>query len=88
MTKEEQKRDRKYNLFGIGTIVVLFGLSTYMVCGVIIPRGIKEKEEKAKQAVIDNKVKQYEQTLPYYKEYLQTKEQITRYRDSLQCVTK
>ncbi len=88
MTKEEQKRDRKYNLFGIGTIVVLFCLSAYMVCGVIIPRGIKEKEEKAKQAVIDNKVKQYEQTLPYYKEYLQTKEQITQYRDSLQRVTK
>jgi len=59
-----------------------------MVWGVMVPRQIKEKEEKAKQSVIDDKVKQYERTLPYYKEYLQTKEQITQYRDSLQRVMK
>ena len=88
MTKEEQKRERKYNYLGTCAIIVFFGCTIYMVGGVIIPRGIKEKEEKAKQAVIDNKVEQYEQTLPYYKEYLQTKEQITQYRDSLQRVIK
>ena len=49
---------------------------------------LKEDKEKAKQSVIDNKVKQYEQALPYYNEYLKTKEQIGRYRDSLQSTMK
>ncbi len=88
MTPEEEKRNIKYNRFGIGAIVVLSGLSAYMIFGVLIPRGIKEDKEKAKQSVIDNKVKQYEQALPYYKEYLQTKEQIRQYRDSLQSTMK
>lgn len=88
MNPEEEKRNIKYNRFGIGAIVVLSGLSAYMIFGIIIPRGIKEDKEKAKQSVIDNKVKQYEQALPYYNEYLKTKEQIGRYRDSLQSTMK
>ena len=87
-TEEETKRQRKYNRFGIGTIVVLSGLTAYMVFGVIIPRDIKADKEKAKQTIIDDKVKQYEQTLPYYKEYLQTQQQIKQYRDSLQRTMK
>lgn len=88
MNPEEEKRNIKYNRFGISAIVVLSGLSAYMIFGIIIPRGIKENKEKAKQSVIDNKVKQYEQALPYYNEYLKTKEQIGRYRDSLQSTMK
>jgi hypothetical protein len=42
MTKEEQKRERKYNYLGTCAIIVLFGCTIYMVGGVIIPRGIKE----------------------------------------------
>ena len=84
--QEEQKRERKYNLFGTGVIVILFGLTVYMIGGVIIPRQIKEDKEKDKQSVIDKQVKRYEKTLPHYKEYLQTKEQIARYHDSLQRV--
>ena len=88
MNPEEEKRNIKYNRFGIGAIVVLSGLSAYMMFGIIVPRGIKEDKEKAKQSVIDNKVKQYEQALPHYNEYLKTKEQIGQYRDSLQSTMK
>jgi len=87
MTKEE-KRQLKFNLSGIGVIAVLSGLSLYMFVGVMIPMSIEDKKARAKQAVIDNRVKQYEKTLQYYKEYLQTKEQIAQYRDSLQRVMK
>ena len=87
MTPEE-KRERKYNRFGIGTIVIFSGLAVYMWAGVIIPRERNRAAEPAKQTVIDKKVKQYEQTLPYYQEYLQTKEQIIHYRDSLQRTMK
>lgn len=88
MTPEEEKRNKKYNRLGFGAVVVLFGLSAYMVFGVIVPRELKEDKEKAKQTIIDDKVKQYEKTLPYYKEYLQTQEQIKQYRDSLQRTMK
>lgn len=88
MTPEEEKRNIKYNRFGIGAIVVLSGLSAYMIFGILIPRGIKEDKEKAKQSVIDNRVRQYEQTLPHYQQYQQTKEKITQYRDSLQSTMK
>ena len=88
MTPEEEKRNKKYNRLGLGAVVVLFGLSAYMVFGVIVPRELKEDKEKAKQTIIDDKVKQYEKTLPYYKEYLQTQEQIKQYRDSLQRTMK
>ena len=87
-SQEETRRQQRYNRFGIGAIVVLSGLTLYMWIGVIAPRDIKANKEKAKQSVIDDKVKQYEKTLPYYKEYLQTKEQIAQYRDSLQRVMK
>lgn len=88
MTPEEEKRNKKYERLGFGAVVVLFGLSAYMVFGVIVPRGIEEDKQKAKQSVIDNKANQYEQTLPYYKEYLQTQELIKQYRDSLQRTMK
>ena len=88
MTPEEEKRNKKYNRLGFDAAVVLFGLSAYMVFGVIVPRELKEDKEKAKQTIIDDKVKQYEKTLPYYKEYLQTQEQIKQYRDSLQRTMK
>ena len=88
MTPEEVKRNKKFNCLGLSAIAVLTGLSIYMIAGIIIPDSIKERKEKAKQIVIDNKVKQYEQTLPHYQEYLQTKEQIAYYRDSLQRTMK
>lgn len=40
-------------------------------------------KERAKQNKIENEIKKYEKTLPYYNEYLQTKQQIQNRRDSL-----
>ena len=46
------------------------------------------KQERAKQIKIENEIKRYEKTLPYYNEYLQTKQQIQNRRDSLEKVYK
>ncbi|MBR6010373.1 MAG: hypothetical protein IKP35_03070 [Alphaproteobacteria bacterium] len=43
-------------------------------------------KERAKQIKIENEIKRYEKTLPYYNEYLQTKQQIQNRRDSLKKV--
>lgn len=86
MTPEE-KRQKRYERFGISLIVLLSCVGVSEISYIII-KGIKESKEETKQSVIDNQTKQYEKTLPYYKEYLQTKEQIAQYRDSLQQVIK
>lgn len=43
-------------------------------------------KERAKQIKIENEIKKYEKTLPYYNEYLQTKQQIQNRCDSLKKV--
>ena len=43
-------------------------------------------KERARQNKIEKEVKKYEKTLPYYNEYLQTKQQIQNRRDSLEKV--
>ena len=86
--KVKEKFIRRQYYGGLGAIVIFSGLTVYMWAGVIIPRERERAAEQTKQTVIDKKVKQYEQTLPYYQEYLQTKEQIIHYRDSLQRTMK
>lgn len=50
-----------------------------MLCiGIALNINADKKEKK-----IEEQVKQYEQSLPNYNEYLQTKQQIEHYRDSL-----
>ena len=65
-----------------GFVIVTFAGMVYMV------RDIQKtvKEYRDKQTKIENAVKQYEKTLPYYDEYKQTQSQIANYRDSLQRV--
>ena len=45
-----------------------------------------QKKEDIKKAKIENAVKQYEQSLPGYSQYVTTKEKINQYRDSLCCM--
>ena len=74
------KRRKTRNVFIVGgVIVVTFAGMVYMV------RDIQKtvKEYRDKQTKIENAVKQYERTLPYYNEYKQTQQQIANYRDSL-----
>jgi len=86
--KFKEKFFKRHYYGGLGAIAVFSGLTVYMVVGVIIPRDREKAKEQAKQIIIDKKVKEYQQTLPYYQEYLQTKEQIIHYRDSLQRTMK
>lgn len=65
-------------------IVILYGSVAYIIFSFCLPDELKQKQEQARQVIIENKVKQHEKTLPHYKEYLQTKQQIAHYRDSLQ----
>ncbi len=64
-------------------VFVVYGI-TYMIFSITLPEAQKRKHEQDRQDIIENKVKQHEKTLPHYKEYLQTKQQIAHYRDSLQ----
>ena len=81
--KEEDKEQKIINI--IGTIVLVVGFCAimgYMTWDIYK----QDKKERIKQIKIENKVKQYEKTLPYYKEYELTKQQLQNYRDSLNRV--
>ena len=76
--KAKRRKIRNVFIAG-GIIIVTFAGMVYMV------RDIQKtvKEYRDKQTKIENAVKQYERTLPYYDEYKQTQSQIANYRDSL-----
>lgn len=65
-----------------------YGFVSYLVFGIALPKEREQKRNQAKQMIIEKRVKQYEKTLPHYKEYLQNKQQIAHYRDSLQQTMK
>ncbi len=77
-----EKADRKgtiINIVGCCFTVIVLVAGTYAIVK-LVNMG---KQERAKQIKIENEIKNYEKTLPYYNEYLQTKQQIQNYRDSL-----
>lgn len=81
--KEEDKIQKSINI--IGTIVLVAGFCAimgYMTWDIYK----QDKKERIKQNKIENEIKRYEKTLPYYNEYLQTKQQIQNRRDSLEKV--
>ena len=81
--KEEDKIQKSINI--IGTIVLVAGFCAIM--GYMTWDIYKQyKKERIRQIKIENEIKKYEKTLPYYNEYLQTKQQIQNRRDSLEKV--
>lgn len=56
-----------------------------IIMGVLIGFAVNDYK---KDEQLDEKVKQYEKTLPNYKEYEQTKQKIANYRDSLAHATR
>ena len=80
-----KKADRKgtiINIVGCCFTVIVLVAGTYAIVK-LVNMG---KQERAKQIKIENEIKKYEKTLPYYNEYLQTKQQIQNCRDSLEKV--
>lgn len=83
----KREQDRK---LGKKDIIFLSGVAALFVFFVIMATKISEygKKENIKKAKIENMVKQYEQSLPYYNEYVLTQQQIQNYRDSLKQIMK
>ena len=90
--KREQKAETKAkNAYRKGTIINVIGCCFTVIVLVAGTYAIVKlvnmgKQERAKQIKIENEIKKYEKTLPYYNEYLQTKQQIQNRRDSLEKV--
>ena len=90
--KREQKAETKAkNAYRKGTIINVIGCCLTVIVLVAGTYAIVKlvnmgKQERAKQIKIENEIKKYEKTLPYYNEYLQTKQQIQNRRDSLEKV--
>lgn len=90
--KREQKAETKAkNAYRKGTIINVIGCCFTVIVLVAGTYAIVKlvnmgKQERAKQIKIENEIKRYEKTLPYYNEYLQTKQQIQNRRDSLEKV--
>ena len=80
--EKQKKIERIVNIVGISAIIILVVAGTYAIVK-LVNMG---KQERAKQIKIENEIKRYEKTLPYYNEYLQTKQQIQNRRDSLEKV--
>ena len=80
--KKAKKIERIVNTVGISAIIILVVVGAYE----IMKQAKINKQEQAKQIKIENEIKKYEKTLPYYNEYLQTKQQIQNRRDSLEKV--
>ena len=69
----------------INDIIIYSALTIMLIVGIpsmIYFKKCQEKED-IKKAKIENEVKQYEQSLPEYSQYVATKEKINQYRDSL-----
>ena len=80
--EKQKKIERIVNIVGISAIIILVVAGAYE----IVKEAKTNKQEHAKQIKIENEMKRYEKTLPYYKEYELTKQQLQNYRDSLNRV--
>ena len=80
--EKQRKIEKIVNIVGISAIIILVVAGAYE----IVKQVKMNKQEQSRQYKIENKVKQYEKTLPYYKEYELTKQQLQNYRDSLNKV--
>ncbi len=79
---KQKKRKWKNIRFHVSILTIIFILGAASVKLLKeIEREIQEKTKKEK--IINDQVKQYERTLPYYKEYKETQVLIQNYRDSL-----
>ena len=80
-----QKQDKTERIIKVACICVT--IIAVVIGAYEIKKEAKiNKQEQAKQIKIENEMKRYEKTLPYYNEYLQTKQQIQNRRDSLEKV--
>lgn len=72
----------------INDIIIYSALTIMLIVGIPSMVYFKkcQKKEDIKKAKIENAVKQYEQSLPEYSQYVTTKEKINQYRDSLYCM--
>ena len=82
------KAEKQKKIERIVTIACVCAIIILVVAGAyeIVKQVKMNKQEQSRQYKIENKVKQYEKTLPYYKEYELTKQQLQNYRDSLNKV--
>ena len=80
--EKQRKIEKIVTIAGISAIIILVVAGAYE----IVKQVKMNKQEQAKQIKIENEVKRYEKTLPYYKEYELTKQQLQNYRDSLNKV--
>ena len=80
--KKETKKQKRKKIIEVAMVIVLLaGFGAILCC-----MAYDNKKERIKQNKIENEIKKYEKTLPYYNEYLQTKQQIQNRRDSLEKV--
>ena len=80
-----QKQDKTERIIKVACICVT--IIAVVIGAYEIKKEAKiNKQEQAKQIKIENEMKRYEKTLPYYKEYELTKQQLQNYRDSLNKV--
>ncbi len=87
--KEEKKANKANKKKRIIFTVISFAFIIATIAGTVYMINDIFKiidKERAKQIKIENEIKRYEKTLPYYNEYLQTKQQIQNRRDSLEKV--
>lgn len=81
--KQQDKRERRFYWWqNKKAAVICYGVMILIMSALF---GFAVREQK-KLEEIDNKVKEYEKTLPNYKEYQQTQQKIAQYRDSLERV--
>ena len=73
--EKQKKIERIIKIACICAMIITVAIGGYKIVKI---------EKRGRQ--IENKVKQYEKTLPYYKEYELTKQQLQNYRDSLNKV--
>lgn len=79
--KRQDKRERRFYWWqNKKTAVIFYGVTVLIMSALF---GFAVREQK-KLEEIDNKVKEYEKSLPNYKEYQQTQQKIANYRDSLE----
>ncbi len=80
--KANKKKRIIFTVISFAFIIATIAGTVYMINDIF---KIIDKE-RARQNKIEKEVKKYEKTLPYYNEYLQTKQQIQNCRDSLKKV--
>jgi len=86
--QEKEKKRKKDNIrFYVLILTIILFLSA-VSAKLLKDIELQIQEKSKKEKIINDQVKQYEQSLPNYDEYKQTQEKIANYRDSLQRESK